>query len=51
MWAGVTTFSPLQKYSKPGSKCGIVGIGGLGHMGVQYAVKLGLKTYWISTSS
>lgn len=32
--AGVTTFAPLQRHAKKGIKCGIIGIGGLGHMAV-----------------
>ena len=34
--AGITTYSPLKHYGfdKPGFKLGIVGLGGLGHMGV-----------------
>ena len=35
--AGVTTFAPLQRFVKAGMKVGVVGIGGLGHMGLQYA--------------
>jgi D-arabinose 1-dehydrogenase-like Zn-dependent alcohol dehydrogenase len=31
----------LKRYQKVGGKCGIIGIGGLGHLGVQYANKLG----------
>lgn len=40
--AGITTYSPL-KYAgvKRGDKVGIAGFGGLGHMGVQYAVAIG----------
>lgn len=30
--AGVTTFAPIQRNAKPGYKCGIIGIGGLGHL-------------------
>lgn len=42
--AGVTTYSPL-KYNKvtKGTKVGIAGFGGLGHMAVQYAVKMGAE--------
>jgi uncharacterized zinc-type alcohol dehydrogenase-like protein len=34
---GVTVFHPLDLYAKPTSHVGIVGIGGLGHMGVKFA--------------
>lgn len=40
--AGITTFSPLRYADvKAGSKVGIAGFGGLGHMAVQYAVSFG----------
>lgn len=40
--AGVTTYSPIQVMKiKKGDKVGVAGFGGLGHMAVQYAVKLG----------
>jgi len=49
--AGVTTFAPLQRNVKPGDKVGIVGVGGLGHMGIQYASAMGCKTVAITTSA
>ena len=48
--AGVTTFAPLKKYAQPGAKCAVVGIGGLGHLGIQYASKMGMKVTAISTT-
>jgi alcohol dehydrogenase (NADP+) len=39
--AGVTVYTPLKAYVKPGMRVGIVGIGGLGHLGVQFAKALG----------
>ncbi|KAL0089796.1 chaperonin 10-like protein [Phycomyces blakesleeanus] len=40
--AGVTTYSPLKHYNvKPGDKVGVIGIGGLGHFGVQWAKAMG----------
>ena len=40
--AGITTYSPIQVMKiKKGDKVGIAGFGGLGHMAVQYAIKLG----------
>ena len=40
--AGITTYSPIQVMKiKKGDKVGIAGYGGLGHMAVQYTVKLG----------
>jgi D-arabinose 1-dehydrogenase-like Zn-dependent alcohol dehydrogenase len=39
--AGVTVYAPLAKYCKAGDKVGVLGIGGLGHLAVAYANKLG----------
>ncbi len=49
--AGITTYSPLRhwKVSK-GSKVGVIGLGGLGHMGVKYAKSFGAEV-WAITSS
>ena len=42
--AGITTYSPLRHWNAgPGKKVGVVGIGGLGHMAVQYAKAMGLN--------
>lgn len=42
--AGVTTYSPLRHYGvKAGDKVGVVGMGGLGHMGVKFAKALGAE--------
>ncbi|MCO5937145.1 NAD(P)-dependent alcohol dehydrogenase [Mucilaginibacter sp. RB4R14] len=42
--AGITTYSPLKHWGiKPGDKVGVVGIGGLGHMGVQIAAAMGAE--------
>lgn len=38
---GITVFNPLVKLAKPTSRVGIVGIGGLGHMGIKFAAALG----------
>jgi uncharacterized zinc-type alcohol dehydrogenase-like protein len=49
--AGITTYSPLRKYGVgPGQKVGIAGLGGLGHMGVKFAVALGADVTMITTS-
>ena len=49
--AGITTYSPL-KYFKIGSnhKVGIAGLGGLGHMGLKFAVSFGANVTVFSTS-
>lgn len=49
--AGITTWSPLRHWKVgPGQKVGIVGIGGLGHMGVKLAKALGAHVVVITTS-
>jgi uncharacterized zinc-type alcohol dehydrogenase-like protein len=49
--AGITTWSPLRHWNAgPGKKVGIVGIGGLGHMGVKLAAALGAHTVAFTTS-
>ncbi|QDK43882.1 NAD(P)-dependent alcohol dehydrogenase [Bdellovibrio sp. ZAP7] len=50
--AGITTYSPLRhwKISK-GQKVGIVGLGGLGHMGVKFANAMGANVTVFTTSS
>jgi uncharacterized zinc-type alcohol dehydrogenase-like protein len=49
--AGITTYAPLSRHAKAGDKVGIVGIGGLGHMGLQYAAAMGCKVVAITTSA
>ncbi len=42
--AGITTYSPLRHYGvRPGDKVGVIGMGGLGHMGVKFAKALGAE--------
>jgi uncharacterized zinc-type alcohol dehydrogenase-like protein len=54
--AGITTYSPLKKWglgtasSMKGKKVGIVGLGGLGHMGVKFAHAMGAHTVLFTTS-
>ena len=49
--AGITTWSPLKHWKiGPGQKVGIVGIGGLGHMGVKLAKAMGAYVVVITTS-
>ncbi len=38
---GITVFNPLAMYAKPTSRVGVVGIGGLGHMGLKFAAAYG----------
>ncbi|RHY26939.1 hypothetical protein DYB32_007712 [Aphanomyces invadans] len=52
MCAGVTTYSPLKKYNVgPGMNVGVLGIGGLGHLGIQWAVAMGATVTALSSSS
>ncbi len=49
--AGITTYSPLRHWKVgPGQKVGIVGLGGLGHMGVKFSRALGAHTVVFTTS-
>jgi uncharacterized zinc-type alcohol dehydrogenase-like protein len=49
--AGITTYSPLRKWGvKPGSRVGVVGLGGLGHMAVKLAAAMGAEVTLFSTS-
>ncbi|PLW46471.1 hypothetical protein PCASD_06300 [Puccinia coronata f. sp. avenae] len=51
MCAGITTYNPIKSGGAgPGKKVAIVGIGGLGHLGVQWAKALGADVYAISHS-
>jgi uncharacterized zinc-type alcohol dehydrogenase-like protein len=50
--AGITTWSPLRHWNVgPGKKVGVVGIGGLGHMGVKLAHALGAHVVAFTTSA
>jgi D-arabinose 1-dehydrogenase-like Zn-dependent alcohol dehydrogenase len=49
MCAGVTTFNSLRNSgARPGDLVAILGIGGLGHVGVQFAAKMGFRTVAIA---
>ena len=49
MCAGVTTFNALRNSgAQPGDVVAVLGIGGLGHLGVQFAAKMGFKTVAIA---
>jgi alcohol dehydrogenase (NADP+) len=51
MCAGITMYSPLRHWNAgPGSRVGIIGFGGLGHVGVQIAHALGASTTVINTT-
>ena len=49
--AGITTYSPLKHWKAgPGKKVGVVGLGGLGHMGVKLSHAFGAHTVLFTTS-
>ena len=51
MCAGITLYSPLKNWKAgPGKKVGMIGLGGLGHMGVKFAVALGAEVTVFSHS-
>ncbi|MEY9951008.1 alcohol dehydrogenase catalytic domain-containing protein [Leifsonia sp. EB34] len=50
--AGVTTFNAIRSSGvRPGDRVAVVGLGGLGHLGVQFASKLGFETIAIARGS
>lgn len=50
--AGITTYSPLAHWKVgPGSTVGVIGLGGLGHMGVKLAHAMGARTVMITRSA
>jgi alcohol/geraniol dehydrogenase (NADP+) len=51
MCAGITVYSPLRNHGvRPSSRVGIIGIGGLGHLGIQFAKTFGAEVTAFSTS-
>jgi len=50
--AGITTYSPMRHWNvRKGQKVGVVGLGGLGHMGVKFAHAFGAHTVLFTTSA
>jgi uncharacterized zinc-type alcohol dehydrogenase-like protein len=50
--AGITTYSPLKHWNAgPGKKVGIIGLGGLGHMGLKFSHAFGAHTVLFTTSA
>jgi hypothetical protein len=49
--AGITSWSPLKHWAvSKGDKVGVIGLGGLGHMGIKFAVAMGCEVVMITTS-
>lgn len=50
--AGITTYSPLRHWRVgPGQRVGVIGLGGLGHMGIKFAKALGAQVTMVTTSA
>ncbi len=50
--AGITTYSPLRfAHVGKGTKVGVIGLGGLGHLGVKFAASFGAEVTLVSTSA
>ena len=50
--AGITTYSPLRYFGvTPGDEVAVVGLGGLGHLGVKFAVAFGARVTVLSHSA
>lgn len=47
--AGLTVYVPIKRHGHSGDRCAVLGIGGLGHLAVQYASKLGMKVTAFTT--
>jgi uncharacterized zinc-type alcohol dehydrogenase-like protein len=51
MCAGITVYSPLRNHGiRPSSRVGVIGIGGLGHLGIQFAKTFGAEVTAFSTT-
>jgi len=50
MCAGLTVYPPLRRYTEPASRVGIVGVGGLGHLAIQFAHALGCEVTALSST-
>ena len=51
MCGGITVYSPLRNHGvRPSSRVGVIGIGGLGHLGIQFAKTFGAEVTAFSTS-
>lgn len=48
--AGITTYAPIARYAKPGQEVAVLGVGGLGHMAVQYAKAWGCNVTAFTSS-
>jgi D-arabinose 1-dehydrogenase-like Zn-dependent alcohol dehydrogenase len=49
--AGITVYTPMKKYVKPGDEAAVIGVGGLGHLAVQFLAKKGHKVTGVTTTA
>lgn len=49
--AGLTVYSPLKRHGAAGKTCAVLGIGGLGHLAIKYANKLGMTVTAFTTKT
>jgi len=49
--AGITVFVPIREHVEPGMKVGVIGIGGLGHLAIQFARAFGAEVTAFSTTA
>jgi alcohol/geraniol dehydrogenase (NADP+) len=47
---GITVYSPLRRHARPATRVGVVGIGGLGHLALQFARAMGCEATAFSAS-
>ena len=48
---GITTFYPMDRFLEKGMKCGVIGIGGLGHMAIMFLKKMGYEVTAFTSSN
>ena len=48
--AGITVYQPIKTYARPGDNAAVIGIGGLGHLALQFLHKLGYKVTAFSST-
>jgi uncharacterized zinc-type alcohol dehydrogenase-like protein len=48
--AGITVYTPIKKYLRKDDVCAVFGVGGLGHLAVQFINKMGNDVYGVTTS-
>lgn len=48
--AGITVYTPIKRHLVKGDKCAVIGIGGLGHLAVQFLSKMGHHVTGVTTS-